>query len=547
DVTELQRLRDEARARDAAPTEAQLHERVLARAAAVQRANERLAARVNFITDLFAQAPGFMAVLRGPDHVFELANAAYERLVGRSDFIGQPVASVLPDVAGQGFFELLDQVRASGQPYIGRGEVVVLDAGGGPRMHYVDFIYQPIRDAAGQVEGIFVQGADVTDREEALRALRDSEARFRTITNLLPQMIWSTRPDGHSDFFNQRWYDYTGVAVGASDGDAWTALVHPDDRERAAARWRQSTATGEPYEVEYRLRGRDGDYRWVLGRGLPVRDEAGAILRWMGTCTDIHEHKLTLDALRRSREALEAVDRQKDQFLAMLAHELRNPLAPISTAAHLLAMAPERVETVRQAAEIIDRQASHMRNLVEDLVDVSRVTRGLVAMQPAVMALHEVLAAAVEQTAPLVERRGHRLEVRDRAPGLRLWADPTRLTQVLANLLNNAAKYTPSGGRIVVDVERDGGAGVVVRVSDNGIGMDPPLLGRLFDLFAQAESTPERHEGGLGIGLALARSLVQLHGGTLEASSPGLGQGSTFELRLPAAAIVSDAPVPTAA
>ncbi len=536
DVTEVHRLREEVRRARAATglTAEQLSEGVLSRAAAVQRDNLRLSARQAFLTDLFEQAPGFMAVLRGPNHVFELANRAYEQLIGRSGFLGVGIRQVLPELAEQGFFELLDRVRETGQPFVGRGMPVTLRAHDALRTIFVDFVYQPIRDANGQMEGIFVQGAEVTDREAALTALRESEARLRTIANLVPQMIWSARADGFVDYYNQRWYDFTGVAEGASDGDGWSAAVHPDDRERCRAHWRDSLATGDAYDIEYRLRHRSGEYRWVLTRALPVRDASGRIARWMGTCTDIQEHKRVQEMLERSQDALRAADRQKDQFLAMLAHELRNPLAPIATAAQLLKMAPERVAGVRQAAEIIDRQAMHMSDLVEDLMDVSRVTRGLVALKPRRVRVAEVVAAAVEQTSPLVVRRGHRLEVVERTPDLELWADPSRLTQILSNLLNNAAKYTPEGGTLALEIDRQDGE-AVIRVRDNGIGIEPSLLVRVFDLFAQAETTPERHQGGLGVGLALARSLTRLHGGTLTASSPGAGQGATFELRLPLA------------
>jgi PAS domain S-box-containing protein len=537
DVTEVERLRDEVRrAREAAgPTPDQLAGGMLSRAAALQEDVQRLSARQAFLTGLFDQAPGFMAVLRGPDHVFELVNEAYVRLVARADLVGRPVRDALPDVEGQGFFQLLDQVRESGMPFVGRGLPVELCDGDGPRTIYVDFVYQPIRDASGQVEGIFVQGADVTDRVVALSALRESELRFRTIADLVPQMIWSTLPDGCHDYYNKGWYDFTGVPRGSTDGEAWSGMFHPDDQERARARWRHSLATGEPYEIEYRLRDREGQYQWVLGRALPVRDETGRIVRWMGTCTEIHELKRVQQMLEQSQAALRTADRQKDQFLAMLAHELRNPLAPIATAAQLLKLAPDRPGSVRQAAEIIERQAAHMRNLVEDLVDVSRVTRGLVTLQVRPVRLADMVAAAVEQTAPLVQRRRHRLDVRDAAPGLELAADPTRLTQILTNLLNNAAKYTPPGGFIVVETACEG-AESVVRVRDTGVGMDAALLARVFELFAQAEATPDRREGGLGVGLALARSLAQLHGGELTATSPGPGQGSTFELRLPLAA-----------
>jgi PAS domain S-box-containing protein len=400
DVTELERLREEVRLSRAmaGPTTAQLQEGVMARAAAVQQRVQALSAEHRFLTDLFEQAPGFVAVMRGPRHVYTLVNDAYERLAARSGFVGLEVREALPDLATQGFFELLDNVYATGEPYLGTGVPVVFGGAGEAVTRFVDFVYQPIRDASGAVEGIFVQGADVTDRHVALDALR-------------------------------------------------------------------------------------------------------------------------------------AADRQKDQFLATLAHELRNPLSPISVAAELLRRSPDPA-TVARAAEIIARQAEHMRHLVEDLVDVSRVTRGLVTIDPHPVPLATIVAAAVEQTLPAVDQRGHRLEVDDAAPGLMVDADAVRLTQVVANLLGNAAKYTPPGGEIRVSIAREGGE-AVLRVRDNGIGMDATLLPRVFELFAQAEVTPARRVGGLGIGLALALSMARMHGGSLHAESAGLGKGSLFELRLP--------------
>lgn len=509
----------------------QLQEGVLSRAAAVQRRVEALAADQRFLPDLFEQAPGFFAVLRGPRHVFTVVNHAYERLVGRSGFAGMEVREVLPDLSDQGFFELLDQVYASGEPFLGNGVPVVFDQGGESVTRYVDFVYQPIRGADGAVEGIFVQGADVTDRQLALAAARESEERLRTIADLVPQFIWSALPDGRLDYFNQRWYDFTGLQPGESDGHDWVRVFHPDDRVQAKARWQHSLETGEPYTIEYRLRGADGEYRWVLGRAVPVLGDDGSIQRWMGTCTDIHELKLVRQALERSEEALRSADHQKDQFLATLAHELRNPLAPIAVAAQLLRQSSDH-GIVERAAGIIARQAEHMRHLVEDLVDVSRVTRGLVTIHPEPTPVARIVAAAVEQTAPLAEQRGHRVEVVDSAAGLMVDADSVRLTQVLANLLSNAAKYTPPGGTIRVEIERQD-TGVAVRVIDNGIGMDAALLPKVFDLFQQAEVTSERREGGLGIGLALALSMARMHGGTLRAHSDGPGLGSVFELLLP--------------
>ncbi|TWO71743.1 PAS domain S-box protein [Caenimonas sedimenti] len=364
-----------------------------------------------------------------------------------------------------------------------------------------------------------------TQRSRAEKALRDSEARFRTIADAMPQMVWSTLPDGYHDYYNQQWYDFTGAAPGTTDGESWNGMFHPDDQPHAWEVWRHSLATGATYEIEYRLRHRSGQYRWVLGRALPVRSEAGEIVRWMGTCTDIHEQKT-------AREELLANNRRKDEFLAMLAHELRNPLAPISMAAHLLKSAPSDAAYVERSAGIISRQVLHMTELVDDLLDVSRVTRGLVELERVPVDLKAVLGNAIEQVRPMIEARGHELTTRMAAGDVAVLGDRTRLVQVMSNLLNNAAKYTPPGGALsmtLVVVDRN----VEVRVADNGSGIDANLLPHVFDLFTQGERTPDRAQGGLGLGLALVRSLVELHGGRVSAQSEGRGKGSVFTVTLP--------------
>ncbi|WUR14519.1 PAS domain-containing protein [[Empedobacter] haloabium] len=367
-----------------------------------------------------------------------------------------------------------------------------------------------------------------TERLASMLKLRESEAKFRTIADAMPQMVWSTLPDGYHDYYNQQWYDYTGVPDGSTDGAAWNDVFHPDDQARAWQAWRHSLATGDTYEIQYRLRHRSGEYRWVLGRALPIRDEAGRIVRWMGTCTDIHTQKLAEDALREAAQ-------RKDEFLAMLAHELRNPLAPISTAAQLLRVrqADEKARTM--ASEIIVRQVRHMTALVDDLLDVSRVTRGLVELDMATLDLKQVINSAIEQALPLIEARRHALEVRTPPQRAQVRGDRTRLVQVIANVLNNAAKYTPPNGRIQLTLDVDDGHARVA-VTDNGNGIAPALLPDIFDLFVQGERSPDRAQGGLGLGLALVRSLTALHGGSATADSAGEGQGSTFTITLPLAA-----------
>ena len=356
---------------------------------------------------LFEQAPGILAVLRGPDHVFEITNDSYLQLIGRRQLIGKTAREALPEVAGQGFFELLDQVYQSGEPFVGHAVPLrVQRAPGGPlEERFIDFVYQPIRGPKGDVEGIFVEGSDVTVRKR-------------------------------------------------------------------------------------------------------VEDE------------------------------LRAANRQKDQFLAMLAHELRNPLAPITTAAQLLQRGNLDPQRMRHASDIIARQAEHMTSLVNDLLDVSRVTRGLATIEKEELLVADIVHGAIEQVRPLLDARRHELTLDLTKQPLYVSGDRTRLVQVVSNILNNAAKYTPPGGHIILRVRRDGDEAVIA-VCDNGQGIDPQVLPYIFDLFTQAERTPDRSQGGLGIGLALVKSLVALHGGRVGASSPGLNQGSEFSIRLP---VLQDGP-----
>jgi len=387
--------------------------------ACVETTNEVLAQRYrdeehSRLINLFEEAPGIIAVLRGPDHVFELTNRSYLTLVGHRDLIGKPVREALPEVQGQGYFELLDEVYTSGQPFVGHAVPlrVQREPGGPLEECYLDFVYQPIRDQFGKVTGIFLEGSDVTVRKR-------------------------------------------------------------------------------------------------------IEDEL--------------------------REA----NRQKDDFLAMLAHELRNPLAPITTAAQLLQRGQMDAPGIARASAIIARQAEHMTALVNDLLDVSRVTRGQVTMAQETVAVEPLVQEAVEQVRPMLDSCHHELFL-DIEPGLYVLGDRTRLIQVLSNILNNAAKYTPARGRIVLSVRTDGGD-VRLAVRDNGQGIDLPVLPYIFDLFTQAERTPDRSQGGLGLGLALVKSLVLLHGGRVDALSDGLGEGSEFVVYLPLQEPVMESPGPAPA
>jgi PAS domain S-box-containing protein len=256
---------------------------------------------------MFEQAPGFMAMLTGPDHVFELANAAYEQLVGARNVLGKTVREALPELEGQGFFELLDEVYRSGTPFAGNAHAITLkrrsDASSEER--FVDLVYQPVRNEEGDVIGIFVQGTDITDRLLAEQSMHASEEKFRTFAQVMPNQVWAAQRDGQLNWFNDQVYDYSGAARASLDGAGWARIVHPEDFPDAARRWRHAVETGSIYESEFRVRRADGVYRWHIGRALPIRDKAGGIASWIGTNTDIEDQKSAARALERLNKTLE--------------------------------------------------------------------------------------------------------------------------------------------------------------------------------------------------------------------------------------------------
>ncbi len=258
------------------------------------------------LESMFNQAPGFMALLEGPEHRFVQANRAYLALVNGRDVVGKTLAEALPEAVAQGFGDLLDSLYASGEAYSGVAVPFAIGSTGAlpAREVFVDFVYQPLRDADGAVYGIFVQGADVTDRVLAEQAMRASETMFRTLAQALPNQVWSAPANGELDWFNDRVYGYAGREPGAFHGGRWSEMVHPDDLGSAATAWSHSLATGDTYEIEFRLRKGDGGYRWHLGRALPIRDDKGVITRWVGTNTDVEDQKAAAHALATLNDTL---------------------------------------------------------------------------------------------------------------------------------------------------------------------------------------------------------------------------------------------------
>ena len=371
---------------------------------------------------------------------------------------------------------------------------------------------------------IAVYFEDVTERSRVESRLRDSEEQFRTLANLLPLFIWTARPDGFIYWFNDYAHEFFGREK-EIEGAGWTQFHDPALIGEIERGYLEACAAGTPYSCTTRFLNKAGEYRWLIARMVPQRDADGRVLRFLGYNIDVTD-------LYETQARLVEADRRKDEFLATLAHELRNPLAPLYNMLEIVKLAPSQGLTA-ELRDVMHRQVHHLGRLVDDLLDASRITRGVVELQRERVLLGEVLGAAIETSRPLMEARSHRLRIEAPEEPLWLHADSVRLTQVFANLLNNAAKYTDENGRIGIRVSTDGDDDVVVSVSDDGIGIARDMLGRVFELFTQVDRRSGRAQGGLGIGLSLSRSLVEMHGGTLEASSDGIGRGSTFTVRLP--------------
>ena len=357
---------------------------------------------------------------------------------------------------------------------------------------------------------------DITERKRAEDALRESESEFRSLAEAMPQIVWVTRPDGWNIFFNKQWMDYTGMTLEESCGHGWIKPFHPDDRQRAWDAWQNATQNNDVYSLECRLRRADGVYKWWLVRGLPVQDTKGTILKWFGTCTDIHE-------LKQVEQELQAKNTEMERFTYTVSHDLKSPLITIQSYAGMIAKDLETGKYERAGEDVkrIEGAAGKMTDLLNDLLQLSRV--GRMMNEPSTIDMNRLVADTLMQLAGSLKQNQVEVVLQSDLPAVH--GDPKRIAEVVQNLIENAIKYRgdQTAPRIEIGTRQEG-TECVFFVSDNGKGIDPRHFEKVFGLFNKLDAESE----GTGVGLALVQRIIEVHGGRVWVESEGEGLGSCF-------------------
>lgn len=468
--------------------------------------------------NFFMQAPAACCILKSPEHIFEIANDGYLELIGKNNIIGKTVKEILPEIEGQGFLELLDNVYKTGESFIGTEMLVHINKGqkGTLVPIYVNFIYQALKDLHGNIEGIMAFAYEVTNQVLARKKIEESEELFHTLANSISQLAWIANADGWIYWYNQRWYDYTGTMLEDMQGWGWGKVHHPDHIEKVVSEVKKLWQTDEPFELTFPLKSKDGVYKWFLTRVYPIKNAEGKVIQWIGTNTDIDDQKKALE--------------QRDEFISIASHELKTPVTSLKGFTQILQMKLQN-EHNSQAADLLarmDKQVDKLTKLIGDLLDATKIENRQLKFTLEDFDFNELASEVAEE----MKRTTITHEISVQTAGIKMInGDRNRIGQVITNFISNAIKYSPGNNQIILSTAvKD--ENVRLCVQDFGIGIPAEKQPKIFERFFRVTGGGQETFPGLGLGLFISAEIIKRHNGTISVESTD-GKGSIFSFTLP--------------
>ena len=500
-------------------------------------ARKRIESEVIMHEEMLMNAPYVVCMLEGPNHVFSFVNEQYQQLFEHRILKGKPFLKAIPEFEGQGFDKILDNIYNTGETYVGFDipATFAREKGHTSELRYFNFSYQPMFDENRKIYSILGFGYEVIEIVKAKLMIEESEHQFRVLTNSMPQKITNTDAAGNIIFFNQQWIDDTGLTFEELRDGGWEKSIHADDLKLTVDNWKHSVATGDVFDMECRIQNKEGDYRWHLSRAVPIKDETGKILMWVGSNTDIHELKEAKRKAETATQVAESAVKAKQQFLSNMSHEIRTPLNSILGFTNVL-LKTELSEQQMDFVQAIKTSSSSLNLLINDILDLAKVDAGKITFVKQPFDMHKSIRSILHSFDLKIKEKNLKLvkEYDSEIPAL-LLGDSVRLNQIILNLMSNAIKFTHKGKitlSVKVQSETEENMSIEFVLTDTGIGIADNKIDSIFHLFEQAEINTSTAYGGTGLGLAIVKQLVEFQGGSISASSK-IGEGSTFSFILP--------------
>lgn len=460
-----------------------------------------------------------VAIYKGEDFIIDLANDKMLKTWGKDDsVIGKRIEEGIPELVGQAFLGLLKQVYESGETYSAKEDRADLVVDGKLQTYYYNFSYQPLKNHNGEVYAIANIAVDVTDAVIAKQRLQENEAKYKNLADSLPIIIWTADKEGNIDYYNKKWYDYTGFEGVDSREAATHKILHPDDVARATQVWQRSKESKSAYEIEYQFKDSqtEDSYKWFLGRAVPIKDPNDEIIQWIGTCTDINEFK--------------QFQQQKDNFLGIASHELKTPLTSLKLYSQYLEKNLRKQDDQKNAdvALKMDDQINKLTGLVNDLLDVTKIQNGKILLNKSDFNFDELVAEIITEQQMSTS---HRIYLEAENIG-NIYGDRHRISQVMSNLISNAIKYSPDSDKIQITTKLTEEGCVLFSVRDYGIGIPEDKKDKVFEQYYRVSGSMEHTFPGLGLGLYISSEIIKRSGGRIFVNSIE-GKGSEFCFEIP--------------